>query len=76
MFLAVTMNPAQKMDVPVRHDSYSFRVRSKDVDEGVWSAGQVMGLIDDIPTCEQLLKDIVDEAEEVITGRLPGMVGK
>ena len=35
-----------------------------------------MGLIDDIPTCEQLLKDIVDEAEEVITGRLPGMVGK
>ena len=35
MFLAVTMNPAQKMGVPVRHDSYSFRVRSKDVDEGV-----------------------------------------
>ena len=42
----------------------------------MWSAGQVMGLIDDIPTCEQLIKDIVDEAEEVITGRLPGMVGK
>ena len=42
----------------------------------MWSAGQVMGLIDDIPTCEQLITDIVDEAEEVITGRLPGMVGK
>jgi len=35
LFLAVTMNPSQKMGVPVRHDSYSFRVRSKDVDEDV-----------------------------------------
>ena len=45
-----------------------------DVDEGVWSAGTVMGLIDDIPTCEKLLNDIVAEAEDTINGRLKDCV--
>ncbi len=35
-----------------------------DIDGGVWAAGMVMGLIDDIPTCEVLLKRIVAEARE------------
>lgn len=35
-----------------------------DIDGGVWAAGMVMGLIDDIPTCEVLLKRIVAEACE------------
>lgn len=29
-----------------------------DKDAGVWTAGQVVGLIDDIPTCEELLARI------------------
>jgi NADH:quinone reductase (non-electrogenic) len=29
-----------------------------DREAGVWTAGQVMGLIDDIPTCEELLAKI------------------
>jgi len=33
-----------------------------------------MGLIDDIPTCGELISRIVSEAEELITGRLGTMV--
>jgi nitronate monooxygenase len=33
-----------------------------------------MGLIDDIPTCGELVSRIVGEADELITGRLSGMV--
>ncbi|EIT76438.1 hypothetical protein BDV35DRAFT_105421 [Aspergillus flavus] len=35
-----------------------------DVDFGVWTAGQVIGLIHDIPTCAQLLQRIEKEALE------------
>ncbi|KAF7592053.1 hypothetical protein BBP40_000718 [Aspergillus hancockii] len=35
-----------------------------DVDFGVWTAGQVIGLIHDIPTCAQLLQRIEAEALE------------
>jgi len=41
-----------------------------DLDFGIWSAGMVIGLIDDIPTCEELLRRIVGDAEEIINGRL------
>jgi len=41
-----------------------------DIEEGVWSAGTVMGLIDSIVTCQELCDNIVTEAEEVIKGRL------
>lgn len=37
-----------------------------DVDAGIWSAGISVGLIDDIPTCEELVDRIVREAEETI----------
>jgi len=37
-----------------------------DPDHGVWSAGIVIGLIKDIPTCEELLKRIESEAESTI----------
>jgi len=45
-------------------------------DDSVWSAGQVMGLIDDVPTCKELLDRMVAEAEEIITSRLRKMVSK
>lgn len=44
------------------------------LEDGVWSAGIVMGLIDDVPTCEVLLDNIVKEAESVISGRLSEMI--
>ncbi|KAI0350883.1 inosine monophosphate dehydrogenase [Trametes cingulata] len=37
-----------------------------DPDYGIWTAGIVMGLIKDCPTCEELLRRIEREAEEVI----------
>ncbi|PWY90783.1 inosine monophosphate dehydrogenase [Aspergillus heteromorphus CBS 117.55] len=37
-----------------------------DVDFGVWTAGQVIGLIHDIPSCAQLLQRIEKEAVEAL----------
>lgn len=39
-----------------------------DPDYGIWSAGIALGLIKDIPTCEELLNRMEREAEEVIDG--------
>jgi NAD(P)H-dependent flavin oxidoreductase YrpB (nitropropane dioxygenase family) len=39
-----------------------------DPDYGVWSAGIVLGLIKDIPTCDVLVKRIEKEAESIIGG--------
>lgn len=39
-----------------------------DPDYGVWSAGIALGLINDIPTCEELLRRIEREAEDIISG--------
>ncbi|KAJ3016391.1 UNVERIFIED_CONTAM: hypothetical protein HDU68_012239 [Siphonaria sp. JEL0065] len=45
-----------------------------DLEAGVWSAGQVVGLIDDVPSCKELLDTIVDDAVEIIESRLKGFV--
>ena len=45
-----------------------------DTDDGVWTAGLVMGLIDDVPTCAELIRRMVAEAEEIIAARLSGML--
>ena len=45
-----------------------------DVDAGAWSCGLVAGLIDDIPTCKELIDRIMSEAETLIRARLEGMV--
>ncbi|KAJ3505459.1 hypothetical protein NLJ89_g7405 [Agrocybe chaxingu] len=39
-----------------------------DPDLGIWSAGVTVGLINDIPTCEQLLKDLEKGVEAIIAG--------
>lgn len=39
-----------------------------DPDYGIWTAGLVLGLIKDIPTCEELLSRMEREAEEIIAG--------
>ena len=41
-----------------------------DMEHGVWSAGTVMGLIKDVPSCKELIERIVGEAEQMIRGRL------
>lgn len=37
-----------------------------DSDFGIWTAGQVLGLIDDIPTCDQLINRMVNDAQNII----------
>ena len=41
-----------------------------DMEHGGWSAGTVMGIINDVPSCKELVERIVNEAEEMIRGRL------
>eukprot|EP00035_Acanthoeca_spectabilis_P037334 m.44659 g.44659 ORF g.44659 m.44659 type:complete len:330 (-) comp8560_c0_seq2:5631-6620(-) len=43
-------------------------------EDGIWSAGPVMALIDDVPTCAELCETIIADAEDIITGRLRDMV--
>jgi nitronate monooxygenase len=45
-----------------------------DADQGIWSAGQVQGLIHDIPSCAELVSRIIREAETIIRSRLEGMM--
>jgi len=45
-----------------------------DMDAGAWSCGMVAGLIHDIPTCAELIGRIMSEAEEIVRGRLEGML--
>jgi NAD(P)H-dependent flavin oxidoreductase YrpB (nitropropane dioxygenase family) len=45
-----------------------------DPDHGIWSAGMIQGLIHDVPSCAELIGRIVSEAEEIIEGRLGGLV--
>ncbi len=45
-----------------------------DMDAGAWSCGMVAGLIHDIPTCAELIDRIMSEAEEIIRGRLEGLL--
>ena len=41
-----------------------------DIDAGIWSAGQVQGLINDIPSCKELVDRIVREARDIIREKL------
>jgi nitronate monooxygenase len=55
----------------VKGENYrvSFQ-ESGDVDSSVWSCGQSIGLIDDIPSCRDMIEKIVAEAEDIIRNRL------
>lgn len=43
-----------------------------EMDAGAWSCGMVAGLINDIPTAQELMDSIMSEAEDIITKRLQG----
>jgi len=48
--------------------------RKGDADGGIWSAGQVVGLIDSIPTVAELIDTMMKEAEETVYERLNSIV--
>ena len=45
-----------------------------DMEAGVWSCGMVAGLIDDVPSCQELIERIMSEADALINQRLSTMV--
>jgi NAD(P)H-dependent flavin oxidoreductase YrpB (nitropropane dioxygenase family) len=44
-----------------------------EMEAGVWSCGMVAGLINDIPTCKELIDTIMSEADALINQRLGSM---
>jgi NAD(P)H-dependent flavin oxidoreductase YrpB (nitropropane dioxygenase family) len=42
-------------------------LESGDVDNGLLSVGQIVGLVHDIPTVKELIGRIIKEAEEVVS---------
>ena len=45
-----------------------------EMEAGAWSCGMVVGLINDIPSCKELIEGIMSEADSLITKRLEGML--
>ena len=44
------------------------------MDKGIFWAGMVQGLIEDVPTCQELMDRIIGGAEEIVKGRLGAML--
>ncbi len=53
---------------------YPKVMRNGEMDAGAWSCGMVVGLIHDVPTVKELIDRIMAEAEDLIRGRLLGML--
>jgi nitronate monooxygenase len=73
----IQMDPTKTID-DVRELVSGARGRSNvmqggDMDGGIWSAGQSQGLIHDIPSCDELVKRIIKQAEDIIHARLDRM---
>lgn len=49
-------------------------IETGDLNKGVFSAGQVIGMIRDVPTVQELFDRIIGEATELMTRQLPGMI--
>lgn len=49
---------------------YPRVMQDGDLDAGAWSCGMVVGLIDDVPTCRELIDRVMAQAEGIIRDRL------
>ena len=49
-------------------------IEQGELDDGIWSAGMVVGLIHDIPSCEELIQRMVAEAREAVKERLSALI--
>lgn len=45
-----------------------------DMEYGIWTAGLIIGLINDIPSCDELITRMVKECDETINSRLVNMM--
>lgn len=53
---------------------YPRIMKTGEMDAGAWSCGMVAGLINDIPSVQELIERIMAEAEAIIRQRLSGML--
>ncbi len=53
---------------------YPKIMQEGEMEIGAWSCGMVAGLINDIPTCDELVSRIMREANDIINQRLGGML--
>lgn len=51
---------------------YPRIMKNGEMDIGAWSCGMVAGLINDVPTCQELIDRIMSQAEQLINKRLAG----
>ena len=73
----IQMDPTKTIE-DVRHLVAGVRGRKNvmgegDTDGGIWTVGQSQGLIHDIPTCAELVKNIMRQAEAVLEARAKAM---
>jgi len=52
---------------------YPKIMQTGDMDAGAWSCGMVAGLVNDIPTVDELISTIMREADDIIKQRLAGL---
>ncbi len=53
---------------------YPRIMQEGEMEIGAWSCGMVAGLINDVPSCDDLVSRIMQEAQEIINDRLSGML--
>jgi nitronate monooxygenase len=68
--VAIQQDPTKTIE-DVRHLVAGVRGRKNvmgegDTDGGIWTVGQSQGLIHDIPTCKELVENIMRQAEAVL----------
>ena len=49
-------------------------LKEGDVDYGIWTSGMVQGLIDAIPSCDELVASIIEECTATIRQRLVSLL--
>ena len=52
---------------------YPRIMQEGEVEAGAWSCGMVAGLINDIPSCQELIDRIMRDADQLIAKRLEGL---
>ena len=75
----IEMEKGQDIEFPdiahlVKGDRGREAEKLGDPDGGIWTAGQVIGLINSCPSCEEVMESMVAEAEKTIKGRLSSML--
>jgi nitronate monooxygenase len=60
--------------MPFVAGAYPKIMMDGDMEVGAWSCGMVAGLINDIPTCKELIDGIMDEATVIIKEKLAKLV--